>query len=243
LGALPPATSIIIPVFDEGETLGETLAKLPRAPDLEVVLVDGGSSDDTLAVAARFPWIKLIAAPRGRGCQMNAGVRAASGDWLVFLHADTHFRAEHLRALRGAAADPVFAAGAFELALRPAVPALRFIAWGANRRSRLLGLPYGDQVLMVKRSLFLSLGGFTHRRPEDLDLVLRLKRKTRLKILFPPVSSSGRRWVERGYLSTTLKNWLDLTRHLAERAFTNRWSGKGNLENCGGGGQSQTSSQ
>ncbi len=239
MGARPPAISIIIPVFNEGTTLGETLANLPQAPDLEVVVVDGGSTDDTLAVAARFPSIRPLTAPRGRGCQMNAGARASAGAWLVFLHADTHLGEEHLQALRRAAAEPAFAAGAFELALSPTVPALKFIAWGANRRARALWLPYGDQVLIIKRSLFVALGGFAHRRPEDLDLVLRLRNQTRLKILTPAVSSSGRRWLERGYLYTTLKNWLDLARHLAERAFTNHWSGVGKLS--GGGGQgSQT---
>jgi len=237
LEAPRPAISIIIPVLNEGTTLRETLASLPRASDLESVLVDGGSTDDTLAVAADFPGIKMFAAPRGRGCQMNTGALASSGEWLVFVHADTHFRTEHLRSLRRALADPAFAAGAFELALRPPVPALRFIAWGANRRARALELPYGDQVLILNRPLFLYLGGFAHRRPEDLDLVLRLRKYTRLHLLTPPVSSSGRRWLKRGYLYTTLKNWLDLTRHLAERAFTSRWSEVGDLKLCGGGGQ------
>jgi rSAM/selenodomain-associated transferase 2 len=237
LESLLPAISIIIPVLNEGEILGETLTDLPLDPDMEVVLVDGGSTDDTLAVAAHFPFIKLFTAPGGRGCQMNTGALASSGDWLVFLHADTHLTAEHLQALRWAAADPAFAAGAFELALRPEVPALSFIAWGANRRARLLGLPYGDQVLIFKRSLFLSLGGFAHRRPEDLDLVLRLREHTCLKILTPPVSSSGRRWLEQGYLRTTLNNWLGLACHLAERAFTRRWPREGELKVCGGRGQ------
>jgi hypothetical protein len=131
--------------------------------------------------------------------------------------------------VRTAAADPAFAAGAFELILTPPVPALRFIAWGANRRTRLWGLPYGDQVLVLRRSLFWDLGGFAHRRPEDLDLVLRLRNRTSLKLLAPPVSSSGRRWLERGYFSTTLNNWRILARHLAERAFTSRWPDKGDM--------------
>ena len=170
------AISIIIPVLNEAETLGDTLAILPRDRDLEVILVDGGSTDDTLQVAARFPQVQVLTAPRGRGRQMNTGVLASSGGLLVFLHGDTRLTAEHLRILRRVAADPAFAAGAFELNLTPPVPALRFIAWGANRRARLLGLPYGDQVLMIRRGLFLSMGGFSHRRPEDLDLVLRLQK-------------------------------------------------------------------
>lgn len=228
-------------MLNEAQNLEETLSCLPSDPDLEVIVVDGGSTDATLAVAAGFPAVKVWRAPRGRGSQMNSGALASSGELLVFLHADTQITAEHLRALRTAASDPAFAAGAFELILTPHAPALRFIAWGANRRARFFGLPYGDQVLIIRRGLFFSLGGFTHRRPEDLDLVLRLKGRAGLRLLRPPVSSSGRRWLERGYLRTTLKNWLDLVKHLAERTLTNRWPEKGDIEKGGGGGQgSQT---
>jgi rSAM/selenodomain-associated transferase 2 len=222
--------SIIIPVLNEVGNLGDTLSCLACAPDLEVIVVDGGSTDNTLAVAARFPGVKVVIAPRGRGRQMNAGALASSGDILVFLHADTILKERHLGVVRTAAADPAFVAGAFELSLTPPVPALRFIAWGANRRTRLLGLPYGDQVLILRRSLFWDLGGFAHRRPEDLDLVLRLRNRTRLRLLTPPVASSGRRWLEKGYLATTLNNWRILARHLAERAFTSRWPERGDID-------------
>jgi rSAM/selenodomain-associated transferase 2 len=223
------AFAIIIPVINEARTLGETLSCLPGDPDLEVIVVDGGSTDGTLKVAAGFPAVKVLRAPRGRGGQMNAGVLASSGELLVFLHADTGFTAAHLRALRTAAADPEFQAGAFELLLTPPVPALRFISWGANRRARFLGLPYGDQVLIIRRDLFFSLGGFTHRRPEDLDLVLRLRGRACLRLLAPPVVSSGRRWLEKGYLRATLNNWLHLSHHLAERVLTSRWPEKGDI--------------
>ena len=89
---------------------------------------------------------------------------------------------------------------------------------------------------MIRRGLFFSMGGFSHRRPEDLDLVLRLKNRARLRLLGPPVSSSGRRWLEGGYWHTTIKNWLYLARHLAERLLTDRWPEKGDLVDCGGGG-------
>ena len=221
--------TIVIPVFNEAQTLGGTLSCLPGTPDLEVIVVDGGSTDDTVKVAAGFPNARILSAPRGRGSQMNAGALASSGKFLVFLHADTRFTAEHLLALRTAAADPAFAAGAFELMLTPPVPALRFISWGANRRARFLGLPYGDQVLVLRRDLFFSLGGFTHRRPEDLDLVLRLRNHARLQVLCSPVASSGRRWLEKGYLRATLDNWLYLACHLTERVLTNRWPKKGDI--------------
>jgi GT2 family glycosyltransferase len=160
---------------------------------------------------------------------MNTGARAAQGEILAFLHADTRLGPDHLAALRRVAVDPAFAAGAFELNLIPPWPALQFIAWGANRRSRLWGLPYGDQVLSLRRRLFGALGGFSHRRPEDLDLVLRLRRHTRLRLLTPPVASSGRRWLEQGYFRTTRRHWLFLARHLAERVLTRRWPEQGDL--------------
>jgi glycosyltransferase involved in cell wall biosynthesis len=193
--------SIIIPALNEAEILAATLMGLPAAVDVEVILVDGGSTDGTWELAGRFPHLRRLQAPRGRGCQMNAGARAARGRLLAFLHADTLLSPAHLAALRRAAADPSFAAGAFELSLTPPVPALRFIARAANWRSRFLGLPYGDQVLIL--------------RPD---------------LLSPPVASSGRRWLELGYFATSQRHWLALARHLAERTCTKRWPEKGDLD-------------
>jgi rSAM/selenodomain-associated transferase 2 len=221
--------SIIIPTLNEAGQLTSTLAALPLAPGLEIIVVDGGSADATREAAAMHPGVQVLISPRGRGIQMNTGALAAQGELLTFLHADTHLMPAHLAALRRALADPRFQAGAFKLAFTPCRPAMRFIAWGANRRCRYFGLPYGDQVLSLRRGLFFSLGGYAHRRPEDLDLVLRLRRHTRLALLEPPVATSARKWLDRGYLSTTLDNWLFLARHLAERAFTSRWPEKGDL--------------
>ncbi|MHB8067811.1 MAG: TIGR04283 family arsenosugar biosynthesis glycosyltransferase [Desulfobaccales bacterium] len=223
----PPLFSIIIPTYNEAGLLGETLAGLPAAADVEIIVVDGGSTDGSREAASRFPSVRLLQTPKGRGLQMNTGARAARGDIFVFLHADTSLGPAHLAALRRAAADPGFRAGAFELLLTPPLPALRFIAWGANRRAHVLGLPYGDQALSLRRDLFEKLGGFSEQRPEDLDLVLRLRRYTRIRILTPPVASSGRKWRQQGYFRITLKNWLFFAYHLAERIFTSRWGGRG----------------
>jgi rSAM/selenodomain-associated transferase 2 len=234
----PPAISIIIPVLNEAGVLAATLAGLPAGPDLEVIVVDGGSRDASRSVAAACPQVRLLRSPRGRGRQMNTGAAAARGQILVFLHADTRLDQRHLEALQRAASDPAFKAGAFWLSLAPPSPALKFIARGANLRARFLGLPYGDQALCLRRELFAALGGFAHRRPEDLDLVIRLRRHTRLRLLAPPVVSSGRRWQREGYFTPTLKNCLSLARHLAERTFTRRWPPRGALEAevVGGGG-------
>jgi len=196
---------------------------------VEIILVDGGSADATQAVAARFPHIRLITAPQGRGAQMNAGARLARGDILVFLHIDTGFTPAHVAALRQAARNPEVGAGAFYLCLMPPTPFLGFISWGANWRCRLFGLAYGDQAIFVRRALFFALGGFAHRRPEDLDLVIRLRCRTRFCLLNPPVAASARRWQQHGNLKTTGCHWLQLIRHLAERLFTRRWQGEGEL--------------
>ena len=225
----PPTFSIIIPVYNEAGVLGETLAGLPETPDLEIIVVDGGSTDGTLEVVSRFPSVHLLQTTKGRGRQMNAGARAARGEFFVFLHADTLLGTAHLAALRRAAADPGLRAGAFELLLTPPLPALRFIAWGANRRAHVLGLPYGDQALSLRRDLFEKLGGFSEQRPEDLDLVIRVRRYTRIRLLTPPVASSGRKWRQQGYFYTTVKNWLFFAYHLAERTFTSIWGEKREL--------------
>jgi hypothetical protein len=165
---------------------------------------------------------------------MNAGARLARGDILVFLHIDTVLTPAHLAALRQAARNPEVGAGAFYLRLTPQTPFLRYIAWCANWRCRLLRLPYGDQGIFVRRSLFFALRGFAHRRPEDLDLIIRLHRLTCLCLLKPPVTSSGRRWLQDGNLKTTGYHWLFLARHLAERLCTRRWPEKGQLFPGGG---------
>ena len=221
--------SLILPVWNEAPMLAGALSNLPRTTDLEIILVDGGSTDATREVAAGFPHVRWLSASRSRGAQMNAGARVARGDLFIFLHIDTVLTTDHLVALRRAVLDPRAGAGAFELSLVPPTPFLRFIAWGANWRSRLFRLPYGDQALFVRRDLFFTLGGYSHRRPEDLDLVIRLRRLTRLRLLTPPVSSSGRQWLQHGNLRTSGYHWVFLILHLAERLFTRRWARMGEL--------------
>jgi rSAM/selenodomain-associated transferase 2 len=176
----------------------------------EAIVVDGGSSDETRAIA-EAAGTHLIEAPRGRGSQLDAGARAARGDWLLFLHADTVLDpgwAEEaqgfIKRVQTGRRDEAAAAFRFALDDDGAMPRFieRLVAW----RCRLFGLPYGDQGLLISRRLYRRLGGF---RPlplmEDVDLVRRLKRRE-LVMLQSRAVTSGERYRREGYLARSLRN-------------------------------------
>jgi rSAM/selenodomain-associated transferase 2 len=198
--------SIVIPTLDEAVTLGATLASIARDDAVEVIVADGGSTDDTVGMARRAR-CTVVSSARGRGHQLNAGADAARGDVLLFLHADTRLADGALPAVRNALRDPRTVGGAFRIEVDSRRRSLRVISFSINLRARFLRLPYGDQALFVRRSLFEALGGF---RPleilEDVDFVRRLRRHGRLALLAPPVRTSDRRWRANGVLRTTFAN-------------------------------------
>jgi rSAM/selenodomain-associated transferase 2 len=190
---------VVVPALNEAALIGAALARLRGVP---VTVADGGSSDATRELAAAAG-ARVVVATGGRGAQQNAGAAALGDvDALLFLHADTilpnGWRAEVERILAGGAA-----LGAFRLA----IPGHPLIAAGANARSRLLALPYGDQALFIGRPVFDTLGGF---RPlpimEDYDLVRRARRLGRIGLARTAVTTSNRRWRRRGVVRTTLVN-------------------------------------
>lgn len=183
----------------------------------QVIVTDGGSTDGTLRILRRWirRGIKLLRLPgRPRGALLNAGARQARGEVLLFLHADTRLPSNAVPAIRQALRNPAVAGGAFSLSFVPRRFAYALIAFGANMRSRLLGLPYGDQALFVRRSVFRSLKGF---KPwpllEDVDLVRRLRRHGRLALLTAPVQTSARRYQRLGLVRTIMGNLGLLTRY------------------------------
>lgn len=199
--------SVVIPTLDEAEGIAEAVASA-RAPDVEVLVVDGGSSDDTLDRAARAG-ARVLSAARGRARQLEAGARAASGDTLLFLHADTRLPAGYADAVAGALRDPRVVGGAFRLRFDARTRALRWIERGAALRARLLGLPYGDQALFVRRSALEAVGGVPQVPIlEDLDLVRALKRRGRLHLLPLDAVTSARRYRAGG-------PWRTAARHAA----------------------------
>jgi rSAM/selenodomain-associated transferase 2 len=200
--------SVILPVLDEERVIARRLAELRALGVPEILVVDGGSRDRTAAVVAMHPGVRLLHAPRGRAAQMNAGAAEATGDVLLFLHADVSLPADALEHVARALADPRVVAGAFRtwtLADRPTRlgPLLHL----ADLRSRYSGLPYGDQAMFVRAAIFRAVGGFPPLPlMEDLALSRRLRAAGRVRIVPARVLVSGRRFIDHPVLSTLLVN-------------------------------------
>ena len=200
--------SIVMPVLDEATQIEASLAALApyRSRGVEVIVVDGGSHDGTLNLA-RLLADSVIAAPRGRAIQMNAGAAAASGDVLLFLHADTKLPENADRLLLDALALSGREWGRFDVRLDGG-GLLRVVAAAMNLRSRLTGISTGDQALFVTRAAFERGGGFPPiALMEDVALSARLKRAGPPCALRARVTTSGRRWRAHGMLRTMLLMW------------------------------------
>jgi rSAM/selenodomain-associated transferase 2 len=198
--------SVVIPTWNEAENLAATLDALPELT--EVVVADGGSVDGTVEIAARRSGARVLACEQGRARQMNFGARETEGDTLLFLHADAVLGAGASEAIENALADPAVVGGFFRLRIRSPRTALRLVAFGSNLRARGLGLPYGDQGLFFRRSIFEEVGGFPDVPfLEEVALIRILRRKGRLAPLDVTLSTGDRHWRELGVLLTTLLNW------------------------------------
>lgn len=205
--------SVVIPTLNAAGELPATLAALADARLVrEIVVADGGSADETVAIGrAAGAWI--VIAPRGRGTQLAAGAAAASGDWLLFLHADCRLMPGWDEAVAAFVAAPGAPgrAGYFAWALDDGSPAARrlehIVAW----RCRVFALPYGDQGLLIARALYERVGGFAALPlMEDVDLVRRLGRR-RLAPIGMAACASARRYREEGYVRRPLRNVLCLS--------------------------------
>lgn len=202
--------TVIVPTLNEGASIGSVLRDLRRTEGLEIIVSDGGSTDNTLAIAERLATI--LKSKPGRGCQMNAGAAKASGDILLFLHADTRLPENWKECLLSAMSDRRVAAGAFSLSIDSARLSYKIISSTANLRSRLTNIPYGDQGIFVRRSIFEKIGGFKEITiMEDVDLMRRLKKVGKVVLLKDKVKTSARRWEKEGFVYTTIRNWLLLT--------------------------------
>lgn len=204
-----PKLSIIVPVLDEARTIEAFLEDLQglRARGVEVIVVDGASSDATRALAAPLA-DRLVDAPRGRASQMNAGARAAAGEVLLFLHADTTLGPGTVDAMlaRLGAGDHEW--GRFDVAIAGADPLLALVALLMNARSRATGVATGDQAIFVRRAAFDAVGGFPSiPLMEDVALSKALRRRSPPLCLRERVVTSARRWERHGTLRTILLMW------------------------------------
>jgi rSAM/selenodomain-associated transferase 2 len=191
--------SVVVPVLDEARRIAGHLSALHRVAGIdEVVVVDGGSRDDTVAIAQRAPGVRVVTSARGRGIQMNAGARAARGDVLLFLHADAVLPPDAARLIARALEDPAVVAGAFRLhtVAEAGAPWLGPLLRLADLRSRVTRLPYGDQAVFVRRTVFERVGGFPDQPlMEDIELARRLWRVGRIRTVPGVVRVSGRRFL------------------------------------------------
>lgn len=200
--------SIIIPVLNEADMIRNALCHLEplRRQGAEIIVADGGSTDGSPDLV-REAALRAVRAPKGRAVQMNAAAKAATGDYLLFLHVDTRLPEDADTVLA-----KVFAAravwGRFDVRLSGNHPLLRIVEALMNWRSRLTGIATGDQAIFVRRDAFESIGGFPEiSLMEDIALSSRLKRIARPVCLRERVTTSSRRWERNGTVRTILLMW------------------------------------
>ena len=200
--------SVIIPTLNEAATIVEILRRLRHSGSCEVIVVDGGSDDGTPELARPQADI-VLSAGRGRAKQMNVGARAASGQVLLFLHADTVLPLGFPALLEHALHDPQVVGGRFDVRLDADGWPFRMVETLMNIRSRISRIATGDQAIFVRRQTFLELGGYCEAElMEDLELSYRLKRRGKLVCLRERVVTSARRWQRNGIARTIVLMWV-----------------------------------
>ncbi|MDP2869387.1 TIGR04283 family arsenosugar biosynthesis glycosyltransferase [Methyloversatilis sp.] len=200
--------SIVLPVLNEAATIGDALSRLPSADacDVEIIVADGGSRDETVAIAQAHG-ARVVRSLRGRALQMNIGAQVASGDVLLFLHADTQLPPDAVELIDRLIADGA-QWGRFDVRIDGRHPLLAVIATMMNLRSRLTGIATGDQAIFCSRGLFDSLDGYAPiALMEDIDFSTRARSRSRPACLSARVTTSGRRWERRGVLRTIMLMW------------------------------------
>jgi rSAM/selenodomain-associated transferase 2 len=202
--------AVVIPTLNEAQTLPLLLGNLGALEPLvalDIVVADGGSTDGTVACALAAG-VRVVPAPRGRARQLNEGARAARGEWLLFLHADSRLPSDARRALCTALSKPArFGAAVFRFAIDLAPRWKRIVERWQALREALLRLPYGDQGLLVRRELFDAIGGYPELPlMEDVAIIRALRRRTRIERLPAAIVTSGRRYHQSGVLRTALEH-------------------------------------
>ena len=206
--------SIIIPAINEAGNIKTAIASTQGSINIEVIVIDGGSQDDTVAIAQSLG-VKVISSSPGRAVQMNTGAVAATGEILLFLHADTCLPIGFDDMVRTGLQQSGTVAGAFKLRIDASLLSLRWVEWGINVRSHFYQMPYGDQAIFLTKAVFQQIGGFPELPiMEDFELMRRLKRLGRIVIIATPVVTSARRWLQKGVFKTTLLNQIVIIAYL-----------------------------
>lgn len=205
---------MIIPAWNESSNIRNCVESAWHAGAAEVIVADGGSEDDTAEICRSLS-CRLIAAPRGRAVQQNAGAAVASGDVLLFLHADNRLASDDIgRQVERTLRNSRRVHGAMRQRIDAPGLSYRMLERGNAERVRWLGLPYGDQAIFVRREAFVAAGGFPNEPLlEDLLLMQKLRREAWPALIDGPVVVSSRRWQRRGVVTQTLHNWRILARH------------------------------
>jgi rSAM/selenodomain-associated transferase 2 len=200
--------TVVVPMLDEERAIAATLRALRAgAPDAEIVVVDGGSSDGSVAIAGPLA-DAVISAPRGRASQMNAGAAASQGGVLAFVHADTIVPTDFAQHIQTVLDDAAVVGGHFDVVLDNPSLVYRLLGALISWRSRLMRSATGDQAIFVRREVFERLGGFAQiDLCEDLDFARRLRRAGRIARADASVLTSARRWRSHGMARTILRMW------------------------------------
>ena len=202
--------SVIIPVLNEADVMGESLSQFQHAQDVDVMVVDGGSVDETCSIvkASGFgQWIE--GALPGRATQMNFGASHARGEIFLFLHADTFLPDKGLDLIRNTLQDPAVVGGCFRLGFSENYWPFRSIAYFSNLRSKYLGITYGDQGIFVRRSVFEAVGGYARLKLfEDSEFCKAVSQQGSFVMLPESVCSSTRRWRKCGIVRTVFWMWM-----------------------------------
>jgi rSAM/selenodomain-associated transferase 2/rSAM/selenodomain-associated transferase 1 len=207
--------SIIIPVLNESSLINDTIEHVRSISGIhhgEIIVIDGNPGGNTIGKIQSKKVVKLIS-KQGRGNQMNAGADVARGNILIFLHADTRLPRQSLEHILSVMNNDSYIGGAFDLGIDSDRFILRLIERAASLRSRITKIPYGDQVIFMRKDYFKDLGGYKSIPiMEDVDLMKRVKkRKDRICIIRDRVLTSSRRWEEEGVIYGTLRNWSLIT--------------------------------
>ncbi len=205
--------SIIIPTLNEESNIKAVINSI-QSHNIEIIVVDGGSEDKTLLIAKSLD-VKVVVSSPGRANQMNTGAMVASGEILLFLHADTRLPSGFDEMVRRTLAKPGIVAGAFALQIDAPDWGLRLVEFGVKWRSHLWQMPYGDQAIFLTKDVFQKVGNFPQIPiMEDFELMSKLKSLGKIYLLPTPVITSPRRWLKQGILQTTILNQIIVIAYL-----------------------------